>query len=71
MGGVITAHSILGYGTILDIITNKNLINDLINIDGIGETQIQSCDATSNRQCEICPFGTTDNDSDPLTACVP
>ena len=33
MGGLITAHSILGYGTILDIITNKNLIHDLINME--------------------------------------
>lgn len=33
MGGILTAHSILGYGTILDIITNKNLINDLSNLD--------------------------------------
>ena len=33
MGGLITAHSILGYGTILDIITNKNLIKDLSNLD--------------------------------------
>tara|TARA_Y200000002_G_scaffold373249_1_gene372068 strand:- start:1256 stop:3019 length:1764 start_codon:yes stop_codon:yes gene_type:complete len=33
MGGLLTAHSILGYGTLLDIITNRNLINDLIKVD--------------------------------------
>jgi len=30
MGGVLTAHSILGYGTLLDLLTNRNLINDII-----------------------------------------
>ena len=30
MGGVLTTHSILGYGSLLDIITNRNLINDII-----------------------------------------
>ena len=29
MGGVLTAHSILGYGTLLDLITNRNLITDI------------------------------------------
>lgn len=29
MGGVLTAHSILGYGTIFDILKNRNLISDL------------------------------------------
>jgi len=29
MGGVLTAHSILGYGTLTDLILNRNLINDL------------------------------------------
>ena len=29
MGGVLTAHSILGYGTLLDVLTDRNLINDL------------------------------------------
>lgn len=32
MGGVITAHSILGYGTLADMIQDRNLIQDLINI---------------------------------------
>jgi all-trans-retinol 13,14-reductase len=32
MGGVLTAHSILGYGTFLDIITDRNLISDLIKV---------------------------------------
>ena len=30
MGGVLTAQSILGYGTLLDLLTNRNLINDII-----------------------------------------
>jgi all-trans-retinol 13,14-reductase len=30
MGGVLTAHSILGYGTLLDLLTDRNLINDII-----------------------------------------
>jgi all-trans-retinol 13,14-reductase len=29
-GGILTAHSILGYGTMLDILTKKNLIKDLL-----------------------------------------
>lgn len=33
MGGILTSHSILGYGTILDLITNRNLIKDLINLE--------------------------------------
>jgi len=33
MGGILTSHSILGYGTIFDLITNRNLINDLIKIE--------------------------------------
>lgn len=33
MGGLLTAHSILGYGTLLDIITDRNLINDLIKVE--------------------------------------
>ena len=33
MGGILTSHSILGYGTILDLLTNRNLINDLIKIE--------------------------------------
>ncbi len=33
MGGILTAHSILGYGTVLDILTNRNLMNDLIYLD--------------------------------------
>ena len=32
MGGVLTAHSVLGYGTITDLLSGRNLINDLINI---------------------------------------
>lgn len=32
MGGVLTAHAVLGYGTILDVVTGRNLIQDLINI---------------------------------------
>jgi len=31
-GGLLTAHSILGYGTVLDIITNRNLITDLMKV---------------------------------------
>ena len=33
MGGILTSHSILGYGSILDIITDRNLINDLIKME--------------------------------------
>lgn len=33
MGGLLTAHSILGYGNILDIVTGRNLVNDLINLE--------------------------------------
>lgn len=33
MAGVLTAHSVLGYGTILDMISGRNLIRDLENID--------------------------------------
>ena len=29
MGGILTAHSILGYGTLLDLLTNRNLITDI------------------------------------------
>ena len=32
MGGVLTAHRILGYGTLTDLILNRNLINDLNNM---------------------------------------
>lgn len=31
MSGVLTAHSVLGYGTILDILSNRNLITDIKN----------------------------------------
>lgn len=31
MGGVLTAHSVLGYGSIIDLLTNRNLIKDMIN----------------------------------------
>ena len=33
MGGVLTAHSILGYGTLFDLITDRNLINDIIKME--------------------------------------
>jgi all-trans-retinol 13,14-reductase len=33
MAGVLTAHSVLGYGTMLDLISNRNLISDVINLD--------------------------------------
>lgn len=33
MAGVLTAHSVLGYGTILDMMSGRNLIRDLENID--------------------------------------
>jgi all-trans-retinol 13,14-reductase len=33
MGGLLTAHSILGYGSIIDIIKGRNLVNDLINLE--------------------------------------
>lgn len=32
MGGVLTAHSVLGYGNIVDLLTNRNLISDLQNM---------------------------------------
>ena len=32
IGGVLTASSVLGYGTLMDIFTNRNLINDLTNV---------------------------------------
>lgn len=32
MAGVLTAHSVLGYGTILDIVSGRNLIKDMENI---------------------------------------
>ena len=32
MGGILTSHSILGYGTIVDLITGRNLIKDLIKL---------------------------------------
>ena len=32
MGGVLTAHSILGYGTLFDVLIGKNLIKDLKNM---------------------------------------
>ena len=33
MGGILTANSILGYGTLLDLITDRNLITDLMKMD--------------------------------------
>ena len=33
MGGVLTASSVLGYGNIIDIMSGRNLINDLINLE--------------------------------------
>ena len=33
MGGVLTAHSVLGYGNIVDLLTNRNLISDLKNME--------------------------------------
>ncbi len=33
MGGLLTAHSILGYGTMIDMISGRNLVNDLINLE--------------------------------------
>ena len=33
MGGILTAHSILGYGTLLDLLTNRNLLNDIIKFE--------------------------------------
>ena len=33
MGGILTSHSILGYGTIVDLVTGRNLIKDLIKLD--------------------------------------
>ena len=29
MSSIVTAHSILGYGTIMDLLTGRNFINDL------------------------------------------
>lgn len=33
MGGILTSHLILGYGTILDLVTGRNLIKDLIKLE--------------------------------------
>ena len=33
MAGVLTAHSVLGYGTLTDLITGRNLIDDIKNIN--------------------------------------
>jgi len=33
MSGVLTAHAVSGYGNIIDILSNKNLIDDIINLD--------------------------------------
>ena len=33
MAGVLTAHSVLGYGTITDLINDRNLIKDILNIE--------------------------------------
>jgi len=32
MSGILTTHSVLGYGTITDMITGRNLISDIINL---------------------------------------
>lgn len=31
--GVITAHSVLGYGNVLDVLSGRNLVKDLLNAD--------------------------------------
>jgi len=33
MSGILTAHSVLGYGTVEDILTGRNLIQDIMNIN--------------------------------------
>jgi all-trans-retinol 13,14-reductase len=33
MGGILTAHSILGYGSLIDILSGRNLIKDLIKLE--------------------------------------
>ena len=33
MAGVLTAHSVLGYGTLTDLVSGRNLIGDIININ--------------------------------------
>jgi all-trans-retinol 13,14-reductase len=33
MGGILTAHSILGYGSLMDILSGRNLIKDLIKLE--------------------------------------
>ena len=33
MGGILTAHSILGYGSFMDLISGRNLIGDLIKLE--------------------------------------
>ena len=33
MSGVLTAHSVLGYGTILDVLSGRNLIDDIMNLE--------------------------------------
>ena len=33
MSGVLTAHSILGYGTIMDLFTKRNLVKDIMNME--------------------------------------
>jgi hypothetical protein len=33
MGGILTAHSILGYGSLIDLLSGRNLIGDLIKLE--------------------------------------
>ena len=33
MGGILTAHSILGYGSLMDLLSGRNLITDLIKLE--------------------------------------
>ena len=33
MGGVLAAHSVLGYGTVMDMVTGRNLIDDLLKLE--------------------------------------
>ena len=32
MSGVLTAHAVAGYGTVIDLITGKNLVSDIMNL---------------------------------------
>eukprot|EP00294_Goniomonas_avonlea_P002435 CAMPEP_0114569602 /NCGR_PEP_ID=MMETSP0114-20121206/16721_1 /TAXON_ID=31324 /ORGANISM="Goniomonas sp, Strain m" /LENGTH=99 /DNA_ID=CAMNT_0001756507 /DNA_START=16 /DNA_END=311 /DNA_ORIENTATION=+ len=38
MGGILTAHSALGYGSVIDLLSGRNLVEDIMHLDAHEKT---------------------------------